>query len=191
MKKSIIILSLLLFSLLSMGAEKAPRFKFWIGSRVECCGVKNPVKKLQWLNFREYATSSDFSCALLFKNDLTQEYCIVTRGVRAMRTGMHLIVMDKISIYDCTGKKLDGGAYFRGKPTDVAMNFVVSQDKKLNKRIDKMNKQLIKLEKNLEEDKKNITGSAPNLQRPNPCQSWEEFITTHTLIDVVAYSYIK
>ena len=191
MKKSIIIISLLLFSLLSVGAVKNSKPKFCINSKVECCGVKNPVKNLQWLNFKEDATKSDFSCVLLFKDNSTQEYCIVIRGVRAMRTEQHLIVMDKISIYNCNGEELDNGAFFRGKPTDVAMNFVVSQDKKLNKRLNKINKRLIKLSEKLDKERKNITESAPSLQRPNPCQSWEEFITTHTLVDVVAYSYIK
>ena len=191
MKKSIIIISLLLFSLLSVGAVKNSKPKFWVNSKVECCEVKNPVKNLQWLNFKEDASNYDFSCVLLFKDNSTQEYYIVTRGVRAMRTEKHLIVMDKISIYDCNGRELDNGAFFRGKPADVSMNFEVSQNKKLNKRINKLNKCLVKLEEKLDKERKNITESAPNLQRPNPCQSWEEFVTTHTLVDVVAYSLLK
>jgi hypothetical protein len=191
MEKTVIIISLLFFVLLSIGAKKSPKPKFWIGSKVECCGVKNPVKNLQWINFKEDAPNSDFSCVLLFQNNLTKEYYIVIQAVCAMRTGMHLIVMDKISIYNCNGEKLDSGAFFRGKPTDVAMNFVVSQGKKLNKRINKINKRLAALEKKLDEERKYITESAPNLQRPNPCESWADFLSTHTLVDVVSYSYIK
>ncbi len=190
MKKSIIIISLLLFSLLSVGAVKNSKPKFCINSKVECCGVKNPVKNLQWLNFKEDATKSDFSCVLLFKDNSTQEYYFVTREIRPMRTGMHLIVMDKISIYNCDGKELDYGAYFRGKATDVPMNFE-AQNKKLNKRLNKISKRLIKLENKLDKERGNITESAPNLQRPTPCESWENFIKTHTLVEVVAYSYIK
>ncbi len=189
MKKSIII-SLLLLSFLSMGAVKSPKIKLWVDSKVECCEVKNPVKDLQWLHFKENASKCDFSCLLLFKDNSTQEYYFVTREIRPMRTGMHLIVMDKISIYNCDGKELDYGAYFRGKATDVPMNFE-AQNKKLNKRLNKISKRLIKLENKLDKERGNITESAPNLQRPTPCESWENFIKTHTLVEVVAYSYIK
>ncbi len=189
--KKLIIISVLFFSLLSMGYAKSPKTKIWKDSKVECCGTKNPIKNLEWLKFIQDSDKYDFSCVLLFKNDATQEYCIVTRGVNAMRTGMHLIVMDKIAMYDCNGDMLDSGAFFRGKPSDVSMNFSVIQNKKLNKRIATLNKRLNKLEKKLDKARKNITESAPNLQRPNPCEGWEDFVMTHTLVDVVAYSYLK
>jgi hypothetical protein len=54
-----------------------------------------------------------------------------------------------------------------------------------------VNKRYNKLEKKLEKARVKITESAPNLQPPRPCESCEELMKNYTLVDVVAYSYIK
>lgn len=191
MKKSVII-SLLFFSLLSISYAKAPKAKVWVNSKIECCGVKNPIEKFGWLNFEQNANRHDFSCVLLLKNNVTQEYCIAVHDVDGMRTGMFLVVMDGITLYDCNGVKLDGGAYFNGKPRyDLYKNSITTQDKKLNKRINKVNKRYNKLEKKMEKVRLKITESAPNLQPPRPCKSCEELKKNYTLVDIMAYSYMR
>ena len=190
--KKVIVISLLFFSLLSMGCAKTPKAKVWVNSKVECCGVNNPINNFGWLDFKQNANSHDFSCVLLLKNNATQEYCIAVHNVDGMRTGMFLVAMDGITLYDCNGVKLDRGAYFNGKPRyDLYKNSITTQDKKLNKRINKVNNRYNKLEKKLEKARVKITESAPNLQPPRPCESCEEFMKTHTLVDIIAYSYIK
>ncbi len=190
--KKLIVISLLFFSLLSMGCAKSPKGKIWVNSKIECCGVKKPIENLEWLNFKQNVDKHDFACVLLLKNNETQEYSIVVHEVNGMQTGMFLVAVDGVTIYNCNGEKLDRGAYFNGKPRyDLYKNSVVTQDKNLNKRINKINKRYNKLEKKLEKARVKVAESAPNLQRPTPCATCEDFMKTHTLVDVVAYSYIK
>lgn len=186
--KKLIVISFLFFSLLSMGYAKSPKVKVW----TKCYGVENSVKDLEWLNFKQHAGEHDFSCVLLLKSKVNQEYCIVVHDVDGRRTGMFLVAADGITLYDCKGEELDRGIYFNGKPRyDLYKNSITVQDKKLNKKIDKVNKRYNKLEKKLEKARVKITESAPNLQPPRPCESCEEFMKNYTLVDVVAYSYIK
>ena len=193
MKKSIIVivLSLVLVPLLSMGCAKTPKSKVWVNTKVECCGVKEPAKNLEWLK-AEVEANFDFSCVMLLKNNATQEYCVLVHGVKGVRTGMFLVAMDAVTLYNCNGVKLDRGAYFNGKPRyDLYKNSVTTEDAKLSKRIAKVNKRYNKLEKKLEKARVKITESAPNLQPPRPCESCEEFLKAYTLVDVITYSYIK
>jgi hypothetical protein len=191
MKKLIVVL-LLFFSLLSVSYAKTPKAKVWVNSKVECCGVTNPIENFDWLDFKQNVNKHDFSCVLLFKNNDTQEYSVAIHNVDGMRTGMFLVAMDGITLYDCNGVKLDKGTYFNGKPRyDLYKNSITTQDKKLNKRINKVNKRYNKLEKKLEKARVKITESAPNLQPPRPCESCEEFMKNYTLVDILAYSYVK
>lgn len=190
--KKLIVISLLFSSLLSMVCAKTPKVKVWMDSNVECCGVENPIKNLEWLKFKQNADKHDFSCVLLFKNNVTQEYCIAIHEINGRRTGMYLVAVDGITLYNCNGVKLDEGAYFHGKPRyDLYKNSITTQDRKLNKKIKKVNKRCNKLEKKMEKARVKITESAPNLQPPRPCESCEEFMKTHTLVDIITYSYIK
>lgn len=191
MKKLIVVL-LLFFSLLSVSYAKTPKAKVWVNSKVECCGVTNPIENFDWLDFKQNVNKHDFSCVLLFKNNDTQEYSVAIHNVDGMRTGMFLVAVDGITLYDCNGVKLDKGTYFNGKPRyDLYKNSITTQDKKLNKRINKVNKRYNKLEKKLEKARVKITESAPNLQPPRPCESCEEFMKNYTLVDILAYSYVK
>ena len=190
--KKVIVISLLFFSLLSVSYAKTPKAKVWVNSKVECCGVTNLIENFDWLDFKQNVNKHDFSCVLLFKNNDTQEYSVAIHNVDGMRTGMFLVAMDGITLYDCNGVKLDKGTYFNGKPRyDLYKNSITTQDKKLNKRINKVNKRYNKLEKKLEKARVKITESAPNLQPPRPCESCEEFMKNYTLVDILAYSYVK
>lgn len=192
MKKSVVIIVLLLlFPLLSIVSAKSPKYKIWVNSKVECCGVKEPVKNLEWLK-AEAETKFDFLCVMLLKNNATQEYCVLVHGVNGVRTGMYLVAMNDVALYDCNGVKLDRGAYFNGKSRyDLYKNSVTIQDGKLNKRIEKVNKRYNKMEKKLEKARVKITESAPNLQPPRPCESCEEFLKDYNLVDIITYSYAK
>ena len=190
--KKVIVISLLFFSLLSVSYAKTPKAKVWVNSKVECCGVTNLIENFDWLDFKQNVNKHDFSCVLLFKNNDTQEYSVAIHNVDGMRTGMFLVAMDGITLYDCNGVKFDKGTYFNGKPRyDLYKNSITTQDKKLNKRINKVNKRYNKLEKKLEKARVKITESAPNLQPPRPCESCEEFMKNYTLVDILAYSYVK
>lgn len=190
--KKLIVISFLFVSLFSMTYAKSPKAKVWVNSKAECCGVVNPIENLKWLDFKQNANGDDFSCALLFKNNVTQEYCIVIHEVNGRRTGKFLVAVDAITLYNCNGEKLDRGAYFNGQPRyDLYKNSVTTQDKKLNKRINKVNKRYNKLEKKLEKARTNITDVAPSLQRPTPCESCTDFMKNYTLVDVIAFSCKK
>ncbi len=184
--KKLIIISFLFFSFLSMGYAKCSKVKVW----TKCCGVENSVKNLEWLKIKQEASKYDFSCVLLLKSKVTQEYCVVVHGVTGMRTGMFLVAMDEITLYACNGTELGRGAYFNGQPRyDLYKNSITTQDEKLNKKIDKVNKRYNKLEKNLEKARVKIKDSSPTLQSPRPCKNCEDFMKTYTLVDIMAYSY--
>ena len=53
--KKLIVISLLFSSLLSMVCAKTPKVKVWMDSNVECCGVENKMKNLEWLKFKQNA----------------------------------------------------------------------------------------------------------------------------------------
>ena len=88
----------------------------WINPDVECCGVKNPINNLEWLKelYKMYKDSY-FSTAtglkepefiFLFQNDITQENFVVI--------DLNGEYSSWITIYDCSGNKIDGGVYDGG-----------------------------------------------------------------------------
>ena len=81
----------------------------WINSDVECCGVKDPLNNLSWLNeksrFYEYneAPHTDYNYIFLYRNKLTYKDHIVVNYYYSR--------ISWVVIYDCEGTLIDGGGY--------------------------------------------------------------------------------
>ena len=180
---------------------KNERVKKWINTEIECCDIKDPINNLSWLidktNFGKY----DFSCLLLYKNDSTNEYYFVNHRIDVSNrcadrsvTG----VINVVDIYRFDGRYFLGTAILINRNSDFYNQINVPQNNtQLREYIDKINKlfnkkysqveELIKLVYKRKKEYKQVT--CFSLESINT--SCEDFFKTHTLVDVIGYSYIK
>ena len=84
MKKLIFFISLSL--LILVGCERNYERTIWVNPDVECCGVKDPLNNLEWLNswyrssyFNVIINYPTYQIVYIFNNDSTSEDFIVTR----------------------------------------------------------------------------------------------------------------
>ena len=180
---------------------KNERVKKWINPGIECCDIKDPIDNLSWLidktNFGKY----DFSCLLLYKNDSTNEYYFVNHRIDVSNrcadrsvTG----VINVVDIYRFDGRYFLGTAILINRNSDFYNQINVPQNNtQLREYIDKINKlfnkkysqveELIKLVYKRKKEYKQVT--CFSIESINT--SCEDFFKTHTLVDVIGYSYIK
>ena len=88
--------------------ESKIEHEIWINTEAECCGVKDPLNNLKWIDetfmFGEHNESPayDYCYFLLFRNNETLKDHIVVNA---------FIETNCITICDCDGNIIDGGAY--------------------------------------------------------------------------------
>jgi len=108
MKKLIFFISLSLLILAGCSVKKDGNFTrvkidkqrtVWINKDIECCGVKDPVNNLEWLNNKLILekTTPYSRCVLLFRNNLDSTESIVIKCDHSF------------SFYDCSGIRFGGG----------------------------------------------------------------------------------
>lgn len=183
---------------------KNERVKKWINSEIESCDIKDPINNLSWLvsktDFGEY----DFSCLLLYKNDSTNEYYIVNHFIDfSVRSPEHDItnVTNVVDVYKFDGKWFVGGAIL-DKSSDFYESLNVTSDNErlgvcideIDKLFNKKYEETGKLIKLAQKRKKNY--SIGHYVSCKYCDklvntTCEDFFKTHTLVDVIGYSYIK
>ena len=160
MKKTIFIIAILLLILLA-GCEKNYKRTIWINPDVECCGVKDPLNNLEWLN--EWYEDSYFNeeneldyqsygFIYVFKNDSTSENFVVTRIHKYNN------YPSWFQLYTCDGELIDEGIYQDYNSEYVAPDVIFQ----------KTNNQYIE---------------------PRPCIACYEFFNTHILVDTMIYFY--
>ena len=109
MKKLIFFISLSLLAL--VGCERNYERIIWVNPDVECCGVKDPLNNLEWLNerymnsffYKEYNAPS-YGYIYIFRNDSTLENFIVTRIYGTL-------TKHYFELFTCDGKIIDEGYY--------------------------------------------------------------------------------
>ena len=111
MKKLIFFISLSM--LILVGCEKRYERTIWVNPDVECCGVKDPLNNLEWLN-NWYEDSSfnennelnylSYGFIFVFRNDSTLENFVVTR--------IYKYNTNWFQLYTCKGDLIDEGIYF-------------------------------------------------------------------------------
>lgn len=171
---------------------KNERVKKWINPEINWDNIKCLQYKycLSWLisitNFGKY----DYSCLMLFEDDSTKEPCFVHYYVdfstRLKETNEVVSVV-----------RVEGCSYsFKGLAV-LDSNFFeqinIPQNEELRKQVDKMDrifsrkyKQVDKLAELVQEKNKKY-----NCKGYSICEDCEDFFKTHTLVDVIGYSYIK
>jgi hypothetical protein len=185
---------------------KNERVKKWMNPKIECFNIKDSIYNLNWLidktNFGEY----DFSCLLLYKNDSTNEYYFVNHYIDiSKRYTEHNItnVITVVDIYEFDGRYFIGGAILINKNYDFYNQINIAQNNtQLREYIGKINKlfnkkynqtdKLIKLAYKRKKEYKQVTCfSCEIISEALGKINCEEFLNTHTLVDVIGYSYIK
>lgn len=137
----------------------------WINPDVECCGVKDPLNNLAWLNdwyknsyFNKKNDYPTYEIIYLFHNDSTLDDFIVTKTFGYNYSNY-------FQLFTCKGEWLDEGRYYDYN-SDYANPDILYQKSKMN------------------EDKDS------NVPIPY-CESCDFFFETHTLVDTIAYFYVK
>ena len=161
MKKLIFFISLSLLTL--VGCEKNYERTIWVNPDVECCGVKDPLNNLEWLNnwyrysyFNVIINYPTYQIVYLFSNDTTLENFIVTRTFGNNYSNF-------FELFTCDGEYIDSGRY------NDYNNYYTDPN--------------IKYQKIQIDDTQNI---------PIPsCDACGDFFKYHTLVDSMAYLYVK
>ncbi len=109
MKKLIFFISLSLLTL--VGCEKHYERTIWVNPDVECCGVKDPLNNLEWLNdwykdshFNREISYPTYQIVYLFYNDSTLEHFIVTKTSNSNFDNY-------FQLFTCDGYLMDKGKY--------------------------------------------------------------------------------
>ena len=113
MKKLIFFISLSM--LILVGCEKNYERTIWVNPDVECCGVKDPLNNLEWLNnwYKDSYFNEDneldyqsYGFIYVFENDSTSENFIVIRNL------IYESLPCRFWLYTCEGEFIDGGYYY-------------------------------------------------------------------------------
>ncbi len=159
MKKLIFFISL---SLLLVGCEKRYERTIWVNPDVECCGVKDPINNLEWLNdLWNKKTSSDFqnregySYFLLYRNKITSEDFIVhcEKGIGYR----------DITALSCNRKTIFYGSLPSNYKDPIAQ---------------------------LPTNRMALVAPSPET-KPIPLDVWNNFLNENTLIDTIAYFIVE
>jgi hypothetical protein len=170
--------------------QKQTHIEKWINSKINCNKIEYPFKELDWMINRIKCGKFDFSCVLLYKNDSTNDYYVVNHYIDFYFRDIDTRdIVNVVEIY-----KYDRTFVAWGSIQTVKFNIYnelfIMQDKKLQKCL---NKFFVKKYKQLE--KFNNIAQRKNKQYLYglymPCENCEEFFNTHTLVDIIGYSYTK
>ena len=99
-------------------------------------------------------------------------------------------VVSVVDVYRCYAKSIDGGAILS---SNFYKQINIPQNKKLRKRINKINEIFNKKYQQIDE----LVGLTQERNEKYRCSSYsscedcEEFFKTHTLVDVIGYSFVK
>ena len=170
---------------------KNEKIKKWINSEIECYAISDPINNLDWLAPKANFGKFDFSCLLLYRNDYTGEYYIVNHYIDF---AIHLTTTDDIvsiiDVYKCDGQHVVGGGVLN-KNSDFYEQIKFLKNKKLEKRVNEIDRLFEKKYKQTDKLIK-LFGKKYNRSRYYlPYENSEEFFNTHTLVDVIGYSYTK
>jgi len=170
--------------------------EYWINPKIEWyeitdytewCSIKDPKWFIEKVKFGSY----DFSCLLLYKNDSTNEYSFVNHYMDfSTRLGNSNYVASIVYVYSCYDKSIDEGAIL---DSNFYERINITDNKQLRKRINKINKlfnikyqQINELVKLTQERNEKYRYS-----EYSPCVDCEDFFKTHTLVDIIGYSFVK
>ena len=175
---------------------KNERVKKWMNPKIKWSDIIDPTEwcKMEdssWLVRNTNFGRHDFSCLLLYKNDSTNEYYFVNHYMDFFtRLGNTHDVVSVVDVYRCYGKSMDGGAVLN---SNFFEQINIPQNKQLQRRVNKMDrifsrkyKRVNKLAELMQEKNKKY-----NCKEYSICEDCEDFFNTHTLVDVIGYSYIK
>ena len=175
---------------------KNERVKKWMNPKIKWSDLIDPTEwcKMEdssWLVRNTNFGRHDFSCLLLYKNDSTNEYYFVNHYMDFFtRLGNTHDVVSVVDVYRCYGKSMDGGAVLN---SNFFEQINIPQNKQLQRRVNKMDrifsrkyKRVNKLAELMQEKNKKY-----NCKEYSICEDCEDFFNTHTLVDVIGYSYIK
>ena len=179
---------------------KNERVKKWINPKINWDNLKYlkcRYKELSWLIDRTKFGKYDYSCLILCENDSTKEHCFVHYYVDfSTRTVDTHEITSAIHIYTCS-HIFGGFSDTYGSLSVLDFNFFeqinVIKNKQVSMRVNKANrlfekkyKQVDKLVKLTQERNKKY-----KYKEYSSCEYCENFFKTHTVIDVIGYSYIK
>ena len=169
---------------------------YWINPKIEWSDIKDHTgwcntSSPSWLVSETEFGKHDFSCLLLYTNDSTNEYYFVNHymdfSTRTMDTDGITSVVD---VYRCYSKSIDGGAILS---SNFYKQINISQNKRLRKRINKINELFNRKYQQIDELVR-VTQARNEKYRCSgysPCEDCEDFFKTHTLVDVIGYSFVK
>jgi hypothetical protein len=99
-------------------------------------------------------------------------------------------VVSVVDVYRCYAKSIDGGAILS---SNFYKQINIPQNKKLRKRINKINK-LFNIKYQQINELVGLTQERNEKYRCSSyssCEDCEEFFKTHTLVDIIGYSFVK
>ena len=161
MKRLIFFISLSLLILVGCEGEHNYERTIWVNPDVECCGVKDPLNNLEWLNnwydssfFNEdnELERHSYGFIYVFENDSTLENFIVTRINKYNNSS------DWFQLYTCNGNLIDEGVYW-----DYNLEYA--------------NPDVL------------FQNSKNQYSPPRGCVMCGVFFETHALVDTMAYFY--
>jgi hypothetical protein len=179
---------------------KNERVKKWINPKINWDNLrylKCTHKDLSWLVSTTKFGKYDYSCLILCENDSTKEHCFVHYYVDfSTRVVDTHEITSAIHIYTCS-RIFGGFSDTYGSLSVLDFNFFeqinVIKNKQVSMRVNKANrlfekkyKQVDKLVKLTQERNKKY-----KYKEYSSCEYCENFFKTHTVIDVIGYSYIK
>ena len=169
--------------------------EYWINPKIEWQNINDTegcnFGIPSWLVGETKFGSYDFSCLLLYTNDSTNEYYFVNHYIDfSTRLKDSLDVVNVIDIYRCYGKSGAGRVI---ADSNFYERINMTENKRLRNRINKINKsfnlkcqQINELVKLTQERNEKYRYS-----EYSPCVDCEDFFKTHTLVDVIGYSFVK
>jgi hypothetical protein len=169
--------------------------EYWINPKIKWQNINDT----EWCNFgipswlvRETKFGSyDFSCLLLYTNDSTNEYYFVNHYMDfSTRLRGTTDVVSVVDVYRCYAKSIDGGAILS---SNFYKQINIPQNKMLRKRINKINK-LFNIKYQQINELVGLTQERNEKYRCSSyssCEDCEEFFKTHTLVDIIGYSFVK
>ena len=164
-----------------------PKIKWQNINDTEGCNFGIP----SWLVRETKFGSYDFSCLLLYTNDSTNEYYFVNHCIDfSTRLKDSLDVVNVIDIYRCYGKSGAGRVI---ADSNFYERINITGNKQLRKRINKINKLFNRKYQQLDELVRlsQERGDKYRYSEYSSCEDCEDFFKTHTLVDVIGYSFVK
>ena len=161
MKKLIFFILLSLLTLVGCEGEHNYERTIWVNPDVECCGVKDPLNNLEWLNDwygyygysyfnREEINYPTYQIVYLFSNDSTLENFFVIKTSNSNFDNY-------FNLFTCDGNLVDEGEY---------VNF------------------------DLDYTNPDILYQKSQISIPK-CQLCDDFFENHILVDTIAYLHVK